>query len=400
MNEKGEMRCDKARWQGREAYAITNGLIRLVTLTGGGHIAEIGFTSRSGKPTVNPLWTPPWKTIEPFRYCEKVHGRRYGPLRDGKLLSGLAGHSLCLDYFGPPSQAEAAAGLSFHGEAPNARWQESGIRSGRSATSLTMDVDLPVAQLKFSRKIRLLQGEPVAYFTETVTNLGKADHFFHWTQHVTLAPPFLSPRWSYVVMPATQGRTDPSGYDEGRAMLASGRNFLWPSAPGVDGGVVDLSRPFPKRGLGFVAALLLDPKRQIEFVAAVNTQHRLMIGYCFRRADFPWCAVWDENRAIAAPPWNKKTQAHGLEFGASPLPILRCDAFALGPLFGTPTLAHIPARGRKTVCYLAFLAHLPSDFGPVSDVCFSEDQIVICGKTGKSRLHVPSTGHRALLVSS
>jgi hypothetical protein len=399
MNKTGEMRCDKVAWRDRGAYALSNGLIRLVTLTGGGHIAEFHFVAESGMPTVNPLWIPPWKTIEPFEYRERLHAHQYGPLRDGKLLSGLAGHSLCLDCFGPPSDEEAAEGLSFHGEAPNARWQERGIRAGRSSIALRLAVDLPVAQLKFSREMRLLQGESVAYFTETVTNLRRADHFFHWTQHVTLAEPFLSHRRSYIVMPATRGRTDPGSYDEGKALLASGRNFRWPYAPGVEAGVVDLARPFPKRGLGFVAALLLDPKRKIEFVAAVNTQYHLVIGYCFRRADFPWCAVWDENQAIEAPPWKKKTQAHALEFGASPFPILRRAAFALGPLFRAPTLAYVPARRRKTIRYLAFLAHLPPDFGTVRDVRLSEDRILIYGETTTNPLHIRATGHRALLPS-
>ncbi|MEW5979618.1 MAG: hypothetical protein AB1898_27790 [Acidobacteriota bacterium] len=389
------MHWERITWQGREAYAVTNDLIRLLLLRGGGHIAEFRFTTQSGMPTVNPLWVPPWKTIEPSRYRQKAHTRMYGPLRDGKLLSGLAGHSLCLDYFGPPSDEEAAAGLSLHGEAPISMWRECGMNPGRVASSLFLGVDLPVAQLRFSRQIQLLPGESVAYITETITNLRKADHFFHWTQHVTLGTPFLSGHQSYTVVSATRGRTDAS-YDEGKSLLASGRNFRWPLAPAAEGGTVDLSRPLAQRGRGFVVALQLDPRRTIEFVAAVNVRHGLMFGYCFRRDAFPWCAVWDENQAIAAPPWKRKTQAHAFEFGASPFPLPRRDAFALGPLFGTPTLAYIPASGRITVRYLGFLAQLPSAFGKVCDVSLSENHIVICGETARSRLRLLATAHRNL----
>jgi len=87
----------KTRWRGRDAYTLSNAAIRLVTLTGGGHIAE--FSLAQDDPPVSPLWTPPWETIEPFTYRAGRHALRYGTITEGKLLSGLTGHSICLDYF-------------------------------------------------------------------------------------------------------------------------------------------------------------------------------------------------------------------------------------------------------------------------------------------------------------
>src|SRR2546422_11617595 len=60
-------------WQDRHAYVLENDLMRLVTLTGGGHIAEFRFREDSGFSKVNPLWNPPWKGIEPYLYREDVH---------------------------------------------------------------------------------------------------------------------------------------------------------------------------------------------------------------------------------------------------------------------------------------------------------------------------------------
>ena len=142
----------------------------------------------TGLPVLNPLWVPPWKSIEPYQYRAEKHAAIYGPSNEGKLLSGIAGHNICLDYFGPPSEEEAAQGLSTHGEAPSAQWQKTKLRATSQEVSLTLAVPLPVAGLRFSREIRLRRGESVAYFTETVINEKKADHFFHWTQHVTLSP--------------------------------------------------------------------------------------------------------------------------------------------------------------------------------------------------------------------
>ena len=150
----------------------------------------------------------------------------------------------------------------------------------------------------------------MVYFKETVRNRRKSDHFFHWTQHVTLGPQFLTPD-SSISLPGTKALTYLHGYDEGRALLSSNQVFEWPKAPLLQGGKIDLTRPFLRRGLGFVVATLLDKKSNIGFIAAVNRKLGLLIAYCFKRTDFPWVAIWEENLGIAAMPWNRRTQARG-----------------------------------------------------------------------------------------
>ena len=71
---------------------------------------------------VNPLWRPPWATIDPFHYTHAKHARTYGAPPDGRLLASIAGHSLSFDHFGPPSPEETAAALTTHGEAPALKW--------------------------------------------------------------------------------------------------------------------------------------------------------------------------------------------------------------------------------------------------------------------------------------
>ncbi len=39
------------------------------------------------------------------------------------LLAGIMGHNLCVDIFGGPSDAEAAAGMTPHGEASVVRYE-------------------------------------------------------------------------------------------------------------------------------------------------------------------------------------------------------------------------------------------------------------------------------------
>lgn len=389
-NSFNAMRCDKELWRGREAYRLSNGLVQLIALLGGGHIAEFRFTGAGGESTLNPLWTPPWQTMEPYRYREQVHARSYGSTLEGKLLSGLVGHNLCLDYFGAPSPAEAAQGLSQHGEAPSLRWRRAGQAASGARVKIGLSVRLPAAGLRFQREIALRKGQPVAYFTETVQNERRADHFFHWTEHVTIGPPFLSKRSSMVFLPGARGITFPSGYSDGKSLLANEKRFRWPKAPARQGGEVNLEKVLIRKGCGFVASVLVDPQREWGYVCALNVEHRLLLGYGFRRKDFPWIALWEENRAIRAAPWKGRTETRGLEFGTTPIPSTRRDTFRRGSLYGTETFACIPARGHQTVKYLAFLAQAPAAVRRISDIQFSGNEIVVMGHAGDAVISIPA----------
>ena len=241
---------------------------------------------------------------------------------------------------------------------------------------------LPAAGLRVKREIELRKDEAVVSFAETVTNERKCDHFFQWAQHVTLGPTFLSPDVSSIAVPGDRALTYPHGYDEGRALLSSNEEFRWPDAPLLEGGTADLTSPFIAPGRGFVVAVLLTKEREIGFVAAVNRQLGLLIAYCFRRSDFPWVAIWEENLATAAPPWKQRTRARGLEFSTTPLPISRRDAFLSRQLFDEPTLTYVPALGTKTVRYVALLTEVPDDFCQVRDISLHATEVRILGNAG------------------
>ena len=97
-------------FRGRRAAAIENDHVRVTVLEEGGHLAEV-LDKRSG---VNPLWIPPWPSLEPSAY-DPATDRVYGASGESQLLAGIMGHNLCLDLFGGPSPEEEAAGLRPHG---------------------------------------------------------------------------------------------------------------------------------------------------------------------------------------------------------------------------------------------------------------------------------------------
>jgi hypothetical protein len=375
--------CRKITWKGRPAYRLANDLIELTTLTGGGSIADLRFQTESGKAKENVLWEAPWTTIDPDRYQTGKDRRKYGEHFVGKFLAGFTGHALCLDYFGAPSEEEIKLGLCLHGEGGLARWRTKKVTASSTEAKLVMETTLPATGLEFQRELQVRKGESVVYVREKVRNQRAADHFFHWTQHVTFGPPLMQSEESMIAMSVTKGMTWPLGY-EGKSLLENSKEFRWPHAPGEDGDQVDLSRPFPVEGKGFVAAMLTDSACPMAFLAVLNRRLGLIAGYCFSRTMFPWIAIWEENRARQGKPWSGKTQARGLEFGTTPMPLGKERSFLAGSLFETPTFCRVAAKAELNVGYVAFLASVGTDWSEIRDVRIGEKSISILGDAGQS----------------
>jgi hypothetical protein len=387
----------KTKWRNRPAFCLTNGVVELTTLTGGGHIADFRLLDSTGS-SVNVLWEAPWPSIDPDKFRSRrdfrKNVRKYGPAPVGPFLAAFTGHAVCVDYFGGPSDAEAAQGLTLHGEAANSRWQLLEMKQTSAEARLSLAARLPAAGLRFRRDLGLRRNELVVYVEERLTNERAQDHFFHWTQHVTLGLPLLSPNESVIALSGTRAVTWPHGYD-GASLVGDHREFTWPEAPASDGGNVNLARPFARDRKGFVAAVLLDPQREVGFVAALNWRLGLLLGYCFRRSDFPWVAIWEENIARTGPPWEGKTRARGLEFSSTPMPVGKEQTFARGPLFDTPTFRRIPAKGELRAPYVAFLSKVGSRWRSIGDIEVKHDSIVVT-ESGGEQLELRATGLKRL----
>jgi hypothetical protein len=364
--------------------------VQLVHLTGGGHIVDFHF--KRANHNTNPFWVPRWKSLEPFKFKPSKHSQAYGTAETGRFLSGIAGHSLCLDLFGAPSAEEMKFGGTIHGEAGVLPWKASFARDTDEAR-LSFSVRLPRAALAFTRSLLLRRGESIVYVRETVKNERKVDQFFQWQQHVTLGAPFLSSEDCVIDLPGGRGMTYPLGY-EGRELLKCDAEFLWPNAPRFDRGSVDLRRTLTTPGRGFVAGVQIAPKRSHAFICALNTQLSLAIGYTFRRDDFPWVALWEENGARHYSPWKGREKTRGLEFGASPLPLSRVDNFRLGQVFGTPTLVHLPAGVTRTTAYALFLAQLPQGICSVAEVVIANASVDLISSSGKVACSLPASAIR------
>jgi hypothetical protein len=334
-------------YRNRGAAAIENDSLRVTVLEEGGHIAEI-FDKHAG---VNPLWTPPWPSIEPSSFDRlrmSAQGElveRYGSGVDARLLAGIMGHNLCLDVFGEPSADEAAAGIDPHGEASVARYE---IKT--AANTLTMRARLPVAQILVERRIEL-RGRAV-HIGEAIENLTGIDRPIGWTQHVTLGPPFLMK--GVTEFRASASRSKVLETDFGVAdYLRIGAEFDWPNAPRLDGRAEDLRRFTDAPASGAYTAHLMDPHHEHAFFVAFSPASKLAFGYVWNRNDFPWMGIWEENHSRVGPPWNGQTLTRGMEFGVSPFPESRRQMVERGSLFDTRTYRWLPAKARLEAEYWA-----------------------------------------------
>ena len=302
---------------------------------------------------INPLWTPPWKSAEPSTYNADLD-TDYGRDAESKLLTGIMGHNLCLDMFGPPSPEEMEAGLTTHGESSVVRYEIE-----RHDNGFKMAVAFPLAGLSLQRTLTL-NGEFVE-FQETVFNLTPLDRPIGWTQHVTLGPPFLNSKTEFT-FPAQCSRTfEDESLDGG--VSAPATNFTWPNMPLAAGGTVDLRTFSSEEPFSRFTTHLMRSGEEAGF-AAYSPDYQAVMGYLWQRDDFPWLGLWQENKKRSHAPWNNRAVTCGLEFGVSPYPETRRKMIGRPALFGAPVYRWLPALGSAYVSYKAFIhsaTHLHED---------------------------------------
>ncbi len=361
MSQRSQITVQRSRniLHGRAGYRLSAEWGHVAFLEGGGHICQLGLNNIPG---VNPLWEPPWKTIDPDRYSPGKHRRIYGSPPDGQLLAGIAGHSLSFDHFGPPSKEETAAGLATHGEAPSAKWRR--LKSTASVRpTLRYGCTLREAEIDFSRTIAIDRTNPVLYCEEQAVNLSRYDRPISWNEHVTFGPPFLECETTIFDMPATQAKVCPPDYSAS-IFLKPDAEFIWPDAPKKDGGRHNL-RTMPDERFGHYTAQLLDPSLEIVFISACNPRQRALVVYAFRHSDFPWVGNWEERNHRTAAPWEGGTFCRGIEFSTTPFAIPRRDTIDQGRLFGEQTYRWLPAMSSLKVRFLIMLFAVPEDFSGV-----------------------------------
>src|SRR5205807_5852026 len=293
-------------FEGQPAATLSNGKIELTVLKQGSTIAGIVLINDPDK--LSPLWNPMRMSREQGRTASFNPGM---------------GHFVCVDGFGSASPEERAAGMPGHGEA---HLQNFEVRTSvdHGMATLTMSAKLPLVQENFTRTYRIRDGESVVYVESELENLLSFDRPVNWAEHATVGSPWLESAVTVVDVSGSRSQTRPWSANETNGAplqlrLPSGQNFTWPMAPRMDGGTVDMRQTPESPHYREHTATLLDPARTLEWVNALNPKRRQILGYVFRRADYPWLQSWGDY-----PPSGK--MARGMEFGTQPYDVSHRDA--------------------------------------------------------------------------
>ncbi len=322
-------------FNGRPSLILEGKAARLVVDLGGGSIVDFRLSGQS----INPL---------EFNSGEAA------------ALKPL-GHFLCLDRWGPPSEAEKRNGMFFHGEATRVEWTilQRPARKG-VVVQAAMSALLPLAGLEVERTIRLSDSSASFNVSEAVINRNKLGRIYNMVQHPTIGPPFLDEN-TLVDSNARKGfmQTSPLPNPEEPAVF-------WPQA-------LKESQPLTLRRLSDdsdpnVVSFTFD--EELGWVTASSPSRGLLIGYLWRTSEYPWFNAWRHSE-------NGKPVARGLEFGTTglhqPFPIL----VAKGRIFGRPLYVHLDAGQTSRRSYLAFLFKIPNDYQGVARLTYRDRRLVI-----------------------
>jgi hypothetical protein len=330
--------CSQAQTlvNGRRCLVLEGQAARLVLDLGGGAITDFHLLPQG----LNPLQ---WGTSDPSTAPHPM------------------GHFLCLDRWGPPSEAEEKNGMPFHGEASHVVWQvEQTPKEQDGKVQAAMSATLPLAGLKIRRRIALSTTGAFFVVTEEVTNANKLGRLFNMVQHPTISPPFLDEQ-TVVDANARRGLMQSSPLPNPEEP-----SVYWPEAR-KEGQPVNLrhlsSDPEPN-----VVSFTID--EEYGWVTASSPAHGLLIGYLWKAAQYPWFSAW---RDVA----QGRPAARGLEFGTTglhqPFPAL----VAKGRIFGRPLYAYLDAGEMVSKTYACFLIPIPADYRGVSSLTYSGKTLVL-----------------------
>jgi hypothetical protein len=326
---------------------------QLVVDLGGGSIADFHL----GKDGLNPLQWDSWSFSET-------------PEDEPPMEPRSMGHFLCLDRWGPATEAELALGMGWHGEASRTWWsihQEPVSKSGHIEAK--MAAILRLAGLKVERTIRLQNKQAIFTVTESVSNTRHLGRIYNIVQHPTIGPPFLD---ESTIVDANATR----GFMQDTPMpMPEVPEVLWPNALKKDSTEVDLRRLTDDAAPAVVSYIV---EEEFGWTTAINASKGLLIGYIWPSADYPWFDAW---RHVA----DGKPFARGLEFGTTglhqPGPVL----VEKGKIFDRQLFRFIDAGETQDFSYANFLLEIPKDFNGVASVIYEDGELRVQERGGKER---------------
>jgi len=131
----------------------------------------------------------------------------------------------------------------------------------------------------------------------------------------------------------------------------------------------------------------MDPSRRLAYVTALHPERRALLGYVFRREEYPWIQIWDSY------PGGSRRSYRGMEFAVQPFDLPRRDVIQTNSMFDTPTYRWLPAQSKITSSFIMFYTRTPDGFTQVDDVILDNGHLTIQDRAhGKTIVLAASRG--------
>jgi hypothetical protein len=329
-----------------EVYRLGNSVIELgIDLFGGAYVDLHLVNPKS----VNPLtWRLSPSEMPPNN-------------RDGAPFQG---HFLCLGRWGSPTEGEIEQGVPHNGQPGNTMWK---VKEQSDSLKLIMSNKAPLDGMKVERVVKLEEDKPVFSVVEKVTNITSVGRLNNIVQHVTLGPPFLNENMQ-VSCNAREGFLQEYCYPDPDQYA-----FCWPFAR-IDEKDVNMDLRNTHINKNYVSTHLVGDS--VGWVAALQPERNLIIGYTWDTRDYPWINIWNQTD-------NGQPVAKGLEFGTTGIGKPYPDLLNKNTFFkGVPSYEFLDAGKTVVKSFTGFLTRVPPGFKNVIQVRKKGEKIVLIDKNG------------------
>jgi hypothetical protein len=193
-------------------------------------------------------------------------------------------------------------------------------------------------------------------------------------QHPTIAAPFLD---KDVVIDCNAS----SGFEFSFNDLTDIRFTDWPYI--FDEHIkIDISSC--RSPLSSVFSFAVDPGSSYGWLTAYSPSHKLLIGYVWKRQDYPWInhwIHWEENKILY----------RGLEFGTTGIhkPYEEILDKKLTEILGEKTFSYLDSGSCCQRTYLGFLLKTANNFQGVQSISCTENRIIISKKNDINQINIP-----------
>lgn len=271
------------------------------------------------------------------------------------------GHFLCLGRWGRPSEGEINAGMPDHGQLSNILWEA----EDTGPMKLEMRAFSPMEGFHVNRSIELSRNSPLYMVTEEVHNTNTLGRLYNMVQHPTLGQPFLD-NATVVNCNAEAGFDHSFGVEH--EMYAS----TWPIGLCKDMTAIELSNP--QKEYSSVFLYVVKKTDKMGWVTAYSPTHNLLLGYIWKRTDYPWIILWQD--------WlGSSIRYRGIEFGTTGIhkPFKQIISDEDWKVFGKNTCEYIDAGEKPCRKYLSFLCEVKPGFKGVNEIHYSNGDVIIEG---------------------